>query len=248
MKERAPIVYTSADSVFQIACHEDIFPREELYRFCAIAREMLQGELGVGRVIARPFVGEPGHFTRTSGRRDFSLPPIGRTLLDAVSGAGMQCLGVGKIEDIFDHVGLTGSDHAAGNPACLRSWIRYMEQPWDGLCFTNLVDTDMLYGHRRDPKGEAAALEEIDAALTQIRALMGEDDLLIVTADHGCDPTFRGTDHTREYIPLLVWHKRMRACTDLGIRATYADIAATCCEWLGLPDRFGATSFAAELK
>lgn len=209
---------------------------------------MLQGDLGVGRVIARPFVGTPGHFTRTAGRRDYSMPPIGRTLLDAVSGAGMQVLGVGKIEDIFDHVGLTGSDHAAGNPACIESWLKYMHGTWDGLCFTNLVDTDMLYGHRRDPAGEAAALMYIDHKLPEIKALMGADDLLIITADHGCDPTFRGTDHTREYIPLLVWHSRMKGCTDLGIRATYADIAATCAEWLGLPDRFDATSFAAQLK
>ena len=248
MREKKPIVYTSADSVFQIACHEEIFSRNELYHFCDVAREMLQGQLGVGRVIARPFVGTPGHFTRTAGRRDFSLPPIGRTLLDAVSEAGLQSYGVGKIEDIFDHKGLTGSNHAAGNPACIQAWLDYMQQDWSGLCFTNLVDTDMLYGHRRDPKGEAAALEAFDACLPEVKALMGPDDLLIITADHGCDPTFRGTDHTREYIPLLVWHPQMTACTDLGIRATYADIAATCAEWLSLPDRFNAQSFASLLK
>jgi len=245
--EKKPIVYTSADSVFQIACHEDVFPREQLYEFCRIAREMLQGEMGVGRVIARPFVGENGKYTRTSGRRDFSLPPIGRTLLDAVSEAGMQTLAVGKIEDIFDHVGITASNHAAGNPACIDAWLDYMRKDWDGLCFTNLVDTDMLYGHRRDVKGYADALAYIDARIPEVKALMGDEDLLIITADHGCDPTFRGTDHTREHIPLMVWHRGMKACTDLGVRATYADIAATCAEWLGLPDRFGATSFAKEL-
>ena len=245
---RTPIVYTSADSVFQVACHEEVFPRETLYRFCTIAREMLQGELGVGRVIARPYIGEAGAFKRTAGRRDFSLPPIGRTLLDAVKEAGMESLGVGKIEDIFDHVGLTGSNHAAGNTACLDAWIAYMEQNFDGLCFTNLVDTDMLWGHRRDPKGFAAALEEIDQRLPEIQDKMGPDDLLILTADHGCDPTFRGTDHTREHIPLLVWHKKMDRLVPLGTRETYADIAATCAEWLGLPDRFGAESFAAALK
>ena len=245
---RTPIVYTSADSVFQVACHEEVFPRETLYRFCTIAREMLQGELGVGRVIARPYIGEAGAFKRTAGRRDFSLPPIGRTLLDAVKEAGMESLGVGKIEDIFDHVGLTGSNHAAGNTACLDAWIAYMEQDFDGLCFTNLVDTDMLWGHRRDPKGFAAALEEIDQRLPEIQDKMGPDDLLILTADHGCDPTFRGTDHTREHIPLLVWHKKMDRLVPLGTRETYADIAATCAEWLGLPDRFGAESFAAALK
>lgn len=246
--ERAPIVYTSADSVFQIACHEELFPREQLYRFCEIAREMLQGELGVGRVIARPFVGKKGHYTRTAGRRDFSLPPTGPTILDAVSGAGMQALGVGKIEDIFDHRGLTGSNHAAGNPACIEAWLDYMRQDWDGICFTNLVDTDMLYGHRRDVKGYAEALEYIDGKLPEVFDLMGQEDLLIITADHGCDPTFRGTDHTREYIPLLVWHPGMKQATDLGTRATYADIAATCAQWLGLKERFGATSFADELK
>lgn len=248
VKNRTPIVYTSADSVFQIACHEEVFSREELYEFCRIAREMLQGELGVGRVIARPFVGEPGHYVRTAGRRDFSMPPIGKTILDAVSEAGMESLGVGKIEDIFDHVGLTGSNHAAGNPACIEAWLDYMRKEWSGICFTNLVDTDMLYGHRRDVAGFADALTYIDGKIPEIKSLMGEDDLLIITADHGCDPTHHGTDHTREYIPLLVWHKKMTGCTDLGVRDTYADIAATCAEWLGLPERFGAKSFAEQLK
>lgn len=242
------IVYTSADSVFQIACHEEKYSREELYEFCRVAREMLQGELGVGRVIARPFIGEPGHFTRTAGRRDFSMPPTGRTLLDAVKEAGMESLGVGKIEDIFDHQGLTGSNHATGNPACMDAWLDYMRKDWSGLCFTNLVDTDMLYGHRRDVSGFAAALEYIDSRISEVKALMGEDDLLIITADHGCDPTHHGTDHTREHIPLLVWHRKMTGCTDLGVRGTYADIAATCAEWLGLPDRFGATSFMANIR
>lgn len=248
MESRMPIVYTSADSVFQVACHERIFPREQLYEFCRIAREMLQGELGVGRVIARPFIGEPGHFTRTSGRRDFSLPPTGRTILDAVKESGMQAYGVGKIEDIFDHQGLTGSNHAAGNPACIEAMLDYMRSSWDGICFTNLVDTDMLYGHRRDVQGYADALKYIDSSIPQMQALMGEDDLLIITADHGCDPTWHGTDHTREYIPLMVWHRRMAQCTDLGTRSTYADIAATCAEWLGLPDRFNAQSFASMLR
>lgn len=240
---QTPIVYTSADSVFQIACHEEVFPREELYRFCEIAREMLQGDLGVGRVIARPYIGEKGAFVRTSGRRDFSLPPIGHTLLDDVKEHGMDSLGVGKIEDIFDHRGLTASNHAAGNPACLDAWIAYMKEDFHGLCFTNLVDTDMLWGHRRDPVGFAKALQEIDDRLPEIQRLMGEDDLLIFTADHGCDPTFRGTDHTREYIPLLCWKKGMKRAVDLGERKTYADIAATISEYLGLEERYGAESF-----
>ena len=248
MTAATPIVYTSADSVFQVACHEDVFPREELYRFCRIAREMLQGpELGVGRVIARPYAGEPGKFYRTSGRRDFSLVPNGRTILDAVQEAGMASIGVGKIEDIFAEKGITESDHAAGNAACMDSWLKYMRRDFEGLCFTNLVDTDMLWGHRRDPKGFAEALEYIDGRLPEVLSLLREEDLLIFTADHGCDPTFRGTDHTREYVPLLVYHKGMKRLIPLGTRSTYADIAATCAHWLGLPDRFGAESFLEEL-
>ncbi len=195
MANKTPIVYTSADSVFQIACHEDIFSREELYEFCRIAREMLMGDLCVGRVIARPFVGVgKGAFTRTSGRRDFAVPPFSRTLLDAVEAAGMQSIGVGKIEDIFDRRGLTGSNHASGNPACIEAWLDYMRTPFEGLCFTNLVDTDMQYGHRNDAPGFAKALEYFDQKLPEIQSLMTLGDLLIITADHGCDPTFPGTD------------------------------------------------------
>ena len=249
MKTGALIVYTSADSVFQIACNEAIFSREELYEMCRIAREMLTGDLCVGRVIARPFVGEKaGAFQRTSGRRDFSVEPFSRTLLDAVKDAGMESYGVGKIEDIFALRGLTGSNHAAGNPACIEAWLDYMRKPFNGLCFTNLVDTDMLYGHRRDPQGFADALAYFDSKLPEIIDLLGDEDLLVITADHGCDPTFKGTDHTREHIPLLVYHKGMKGLTDLGVRKTYADIGATCAEWLGLPDRFGATSFMDKLK
>ena len=247
MKTGKVIVYTSADSVFQIACHEDVYPVEKLYEFCRIAREMLTGDLCVGRVIARPFVGEPGNFIRTGNRRDFSVKPYGRMLLNAVSEAGMQTLAVGKIEDIFDREGITGSNHAAGNPKCIDAWIDYMKQNFDGLCFTNLVDTDMQYGHRNDPEGFAAALEYIDSKIPEIQRLMYKDDLLIITADHGCDPCFPGTDHTREHIPIMVWHKGMSRRSDIGLRKTYADIAATCAEWLGLPDRFGAESFAKEL-
>ncbi|MGN0752998.1 MAG: phosphopentomutase [Aristaeellaceae bacterium] len=248
MKNRTPIVYTSADSVFQIACHEDVFSREELYEFCRIAREMLVGDLCVGRVIARPFVGPgKGAFKRTAGRRDFAVPPFSPTLLDACKEAGMASLGVGKIEDIFAEQGLTGSNHASGNPACIEAWLDYMKQPFEGICFTNLVDTDMQYGHRNDPEGFAAALEYFDRKLPEIQSLMTDEDLLIITADHGCDPCFPGTDHTREHIPLLVWHRGMTGLVDLGLRTTYADVAATCAQWLGLPERFGAASFADQL-
>ena len=244
-----PIVYTSADSVFQIACHEEIFSPDKLYEFCEIAREMLQGELGVGRVIARPFYGRPGHFVRSGHRRDFSLPPCGRTLADAVKEAGLESIGVGKIEDIFAHRGLTQSDHAAGNPACMDSLIRFMKTDFDGLCFTNLVDTDSQYGHRNDPVGFAGALEAFDRRLSEMVELMNPGDLMVITADHGCDPCFlQSTDHSREYIPILAWTPGMTKAVDLGTRSTFADIGATCAEWLGLPDRFGAESFAGALR
>ena len=249
LKNRTPIVYTSADSVFQIACHEELFPPEKLYEFCRIAREMLQGELGVGRVIARPFIGEPGHFVRTGNRRDFSLPPCGRTLADAVKDAGMESIGVGKIEDILAHQGLTQSDHAAGNPACMDALIRFMEKEFNGLCFTNLVDTDSVYGHRNDPEGFAGALEAFDSRLPEMTGLLRHGDLMIITADHGCDPCFlQSTDHTREYIPILAWTPGMKQTVDLGTRNTFADIGATCAEWLGLPERFGAESFAGAIR
>ena len=249
MKNLTPIVYTSADSVFQIACHEELFPPEKLYEFCRIAREMLQGELGVGRVIARPFIGKPGSFTRTGNRRDFSLPPCGRTLADAVKEAGMESIGVGKIEDILAHQGLTRSDHAAGNPACMDSLVSFMKQDFTGLCFTNLVDTDSKYGHRNDPEGFAGALEEFDRRLPEMMELMNPGDLMIITADHGCDPCFlQTTDHSREYIPIMAWTPGMTKAVDLGTRNTFADIGATCADWLGLTERFGAESFAEALR
>ena len=249
MRNRTPIVYTSADSVFQIACHEEIFPPEQLYSFCRTAREMLQGDLGVGRVIARPFVGTcAADFVRTGRRRDFSMPPCGRTLPDAVKEAGLASIGIGKIEDIFAGQGLTRIDHAAGNPACLDSLIRFHEEDFDGLCFTNLVDTDSIYGHRNDPVGFAGALEAIDSRIPEMKERMHPGDLMILTADHGCDPCDISTDHTREYIPILAWTPGMKKGADLGTRKTFADIAATCAEWLGLPDRFDATSFAAEIR
>jgi phosphopentomutase len=202
----------------------------------------------VGRVIARPYIGEEGHFTRTAGRRDFSLPPIGRTVRDAVKEAGMESLGVGKIEDIFDHVGLTGSNHAAGNAACIDAWMDYMRRDFDGLCFTNLVDTDSVYGHRNDPEGFAGALEAFDRRLPEMKALMHPGDLMIVTADHGCDPCDISTDHTREYIPILAWTPGMKGSVDLGTRSTFEDIAATCAQWLGMEERFGAESFAEKIR
>lgn len=249
LRTGCPIVYTSADSVFQIAAHEDLFPLPKLYEMCEIARNLLQGEHAVGRVIARPFVGtEKGKFTRTGGRRDYSLEPIRTSMLDVMSQNGLDVLGVGKIEDIFAHRGLTGSNHAAGNPACVEAMLDYMKTDFNGLLFVNLVDFDMVYGHRRDVEGYRKALETFDAQLPDIMSEMTNDDLLIITADHGCDPAHQGTDHTREYIPILCWHKGMKNAHDIGTRETYADIAATLCDYFGIEERFGAKSFLHELE
>lgn len=244
-----PIVYTSADSVFQIAANESIIPVERLYEFCRIARSQLQGEHGVGRVIARPFVGDRrGSFKRTSARRDYSLEPQGETILDVLKRAGHQVIGVGKIDDIFAGRGLTLSDHAAGNKACLEATLRYMDQSFSGLLFVNLVDFDMLYGHRRDPENYAAALLSFDKTLPAILGKMTGDDLLAITADHGCDPTFNGTDHTREYAPLLAWQTTSRKHRHLEDRGSFADIAATIAAYFDLPQRFNAVSFLDEVE
>lgn len=244
-----PIVYTSGDSVFQIACHEELYPPETLYGICEKARAILTGEHAVGRVIARPFVGkEKGGFTRTGNRRDFSLEPISRTLLDAMAEKGLFTMGIGKIEDIFCMRGLAQSNHAAGNPACIDATLEAMQKDFTGLLFVNLVDFDSAYGHRRDVKGYADALRYFDKRLEEIMAAMGGEDLLIITADHGCDPVHTGTDHTREYIPILCWSKTMQGRSSIGTRTTYADIAATIAENFGLEERFGAESFLDKLS
>ncbi len=249
MRTGYPIVYTSGDSVFQIAAHEDVISRERLYEMCKIARKMLVGDHAVGRVIARPFIGTGvGHFTRTAGRRDFSLEPLGRTVLDALKEAGKDVLSVGKIEDIFAFRGLTASVHAAGNPACIDAALEYMKKPFDGLCYVNLVDFDSVYGHRRDVKGYAEALEYFDMRLPELMREMNDEDILIITADHGCDPTYKGTDHTREYVPILVWSRAINQGMNLGIRKTYADMAATIAECFGLTERFNAETFYQELE
>ncbi|MBE0601772.1 MAG: phosphopentomutase [Firmicutes bacterium] len=240
-----PIVYTSADSVFQIACNEEIIPLETLYAWCEIARKMLHGDHNAGRVIARPFVGRhKGGFTRTKGRRDFSVVPPEPTILDALLDAGFFTMGIGKIEDIFAEKGLRESVHSAGNTACIAEWLKMMQRDFDGLTFINLVDFDMLYGHRRDTKAYAQALEEFDEKLGEAQAMARTDDVFIITADHGCDPTFRGTDHTREHAPVLVWTKKMQRFIPLGTRESFADIAATIADLFGLPQRFDASSFA----
>ncbi len=243
------IVYTSADSVFQVAAHEAVLPAMELWHVCRTARRILKGEHNVGRVIARPFEGEVGHFARTANRRDFSVDPTGRTMLDAVKSAGMDTLAVGKIEDIFNHRGITQSNHAAGNPACIDAAIEYLKKDrWRGLMFVNLVDTDMLYGHRRDVPGFAKSLEEFDKKLPEIMRLLGEDGLLIITADHGCDPAYTAhTDHTRERVPLLVWGLGIEEGVNLGERASFADVSATALEALGVREKLDGTSFYKEI-
>ena len=242
------IVYTSADSVFQVAAHEAIVPPTELWHICRIARRILKGEYGVGRVIARPFVGNPGEFTRTANRRDFSVDPTGKTMLDVIRGEGMDVLGVGKIEDIFNHRGLTQSNHASGNEACTDAIIEYMKKDsWKGLLFANLVDTDMLYGHRNDVEGFAGALEAFDRRLPEIMRLLGDDGMLVITADHGCDPAYPTTDHTREKVPVLVWGLGLEEGVDLGERATFADVSATVLEALGCRQKLDGTSFYSDI-
>lgn len=240
------IVYTSADSVFQIAAHEEIIPLQEQYRLCEIARGILVGPYAVGRVIARPFVGRLGAFTRTGNRRDFSVVPPSDTVLDVLSRHGYDVAGVGKIEDIFAHRGLTKSDHASGNAACIVSTLKMMDEPLNGLLFVNLVDFDMVYGHRNDIEGFARGLEAVDRAMPDIMRKMGPNDLLLITADHGCDPGFPGTDHTRELVPLLCWTPGLTP-VDLGIRHTYADIAATILDMFGLENTLTGTSFYSNL-
>jgi phosphopentomutase len=241
MKTGKVIVYTSADSVFQIAAHEEIVPLEELYHISEVARR-LGDELPVARVIARPFVGEPGHFKRTYNRRDFSMPPAGPTVLDAIAAAGMPVVGVGKIWDIFAGQGVTENVHSEGNAdGCART-AEAMERVERGMIFTNLVDFDMLYGHRRDPEGYYRALQEFDAFLPQLQRRLGPRDLLLITADHGNDPTYRGTDHTREYVPILAMSPRA-AGHDLGVRQGFYDIAQTIADGFGLTPRPRGVSF-----
>ena len=228
------IVYTSADSVFQIAAHEDLVPIEKLYEYCEIAREMLQGEHGVGRVIARPFIGEPGSFTRTSRRHDYSLQPPKTTMLDVLSEKGFDVLSVGKIIDIFAEKGITEYVRTAGNEEGIERTIEYMKKDFEGLAFTNLVDYDMLYGHRNDVDGYAKALTYFDERLPELLAAMRDEDILMITADHGCDPITPSTDHSREYTPLLMYGKPIEAGVNYGTRESFADIAATILNYFGI--------------
>jgi len=242
-----PIVYTSADSVFQIAAHEEIVPLQQLYEWSEIARAQLTGEDEVGRVIARPFVGEPGGFRRTEARQDYAIDPPEETLLDLVKSAGLAVAAVGKIGSIFCHRGTTEELKAGNNNASIDQTLRALEGTGRGLIFTNLVDFDMLYGHRNDVEGYARSLEEFDLRLPEIQHAMREDDLLMISADHGCDPGDVSTDHTREYVPVLCWGRRVRAGVDLGTRLSLADIGQTVAENFGLTLQAGS-SFLTEIS
>jgi phosphopentomutase len=244
-----PIVYTSADSVFQIATHKRVVPLEQLYAWCEQARAVLEGEHAVGRVIARPFDGDPGAFVRTKERRDYALPPAGPTVLEALERAGVRTMGVGKIEDIFSRRGLVGSDHTGDNETSIDATVRFLTQA-EGptFVFNNLVDFDMVYGHRRDADGYARCLERLDARLPEVTATLGDDDWLFLTADHGCDPTAPGTDHTREFTPMVAFSPGGTSGRRLPDRTTFADLGTTIATLFGVPPVGPGTSFASDLR
>lgn len=243
LRTGCPIVYTSADSVFQIAAHEEVIPIEELYRMCTVAREILSGEHAVARVIARPFTGKPGSFQRTARRHDFSLPPPCPTVLEALAGRGYGVVGIGKIKDIFAGRGISRSLSVKDNADNIRQTITAVREISPGVVFTNLVDFDTLYGHRNDPAGFARALKEFDDALPELLKTVAEDGAVFITADHGCDPTTASTGHSREYVPLLVWGLRLKPGVPLGTRGCFADLGATVARFFNLDWPVG-TSFA----
>ena len=242
------IIYTSADPVLQIAAHEEVIPLEELYRICEYVREITKDEpYMIGRIIARPYLGEPGNFKRTSNRHDYALDPFGKTVLDSLKDNGKDVIAVGKINDIFNGQGITETVRTKSNMDGVDQLLNVMDKDFTGLSFTNLVDFDALYGHRRDTKGYAQAIEDFDQRIPEILAALKEDDLLIITADHGNDPTFPGTDHTREYVPLLVFSKNMKASGALP-QGYFADISATIAENFNVPQTENGKSFLTRLK
>ncbi len=248
MKTGDVIVYTSADSVFQIAAHEEIIPLDELYKMCEIAREIMMGDNAVARIIARPYIGKgKGEFVRTSNRRDYSLNPFEKTVLDNIKEAGLDVIGVGKIEDIFNGQGITEAIHTKDNMDGVDQTINYINKENKGLIFTNLVDFDSKYGHRRNVKGYKEAIEEFDARIPEIIDALKEDDILIINADHGNDPTYKGTDHTREYIPVLIYGKNIKSGVNLGIRKSFADIGATVADILDTKMTKNGTSFKSQI-
>ncbi|MBI6873026.1 phosphopentomutase [Clostridium aciditolerans] len=247
IKTGSPIVYTSADSVFQIAAHEDVIPLDELYNMCQIARKMFIGEKAVGRIIARPFIGEPGQFTRTSNRRDFALDPFDKTMLEYIKEKGISVMAVGKIEDIYNKKGITDAVHIKNNMDGIDKTLEYMKENKNGLIFTNLVDFDMLYGHRNDAVGYAKALVDVDNRIPEVISAMKEDDILILTADHGCDPTTESTDHSREYIPVIVYGKKIKSGINIGVRKSFSDIGKTILDLLKIENNLYGDSFAKEI-
>lgn len=242
LKTKKLIVYTSADSVFQIAAHEEIVPIEKLYEICETARKILY-DYNVGRVIARPFIGKPGNFRRTSRRKDYAVEPPGKTVLESIKEKGLPVIGIGKIGDIFVHKGVTEEIHTNSDMDGMDKTIDALKKTQEGLIFTNLVDFDTLYGHRNDPKGYANELASIDSRLPEIIGMLDEGDILFITGDHGCDPTTPSTDHTREYVPLLVYGKGLKSGVDLGTRNTFADLGQTLAEVFGAEDQKNGESF-----
>ncbi len=247
IKTGALIVYTSADSVFQIAAHEDIVPLDELYNYCRIAREILVGKHGAGRVIARPFTTVDGVFKRTSNRHDFSLAPPQKTMLDYIKEAQLDTIAVGKIYDIFAGAGISEHVYTTGNADGMEKTLEFAKRDFNGICFTNLVDFDMLYGHRNDVDGYAAAISEFDAWLDKFLTLLRDDDMLIITADHGCDPAYTvSTDHSREYVPLLVYGKNIKSI-NLGTRQGFCTIGKTVCDYLSVNADINGSSILKEI-
>ncbi len=247
VKTGYPIIYTSADSVFQIAAHEDVIPVEKLYEMCEIARNMLVDKWKVGRVIARPFIGEAPNFKRTSNRRDYALDPFNKTMLEYLEDANYEVAAVGKIEDIYNKKGITSAVHTKSNMDGVDKTLEYMDTVKEGLIFTNLVDFDMLYGHRNDTEGYGKALEDFDNRLQEIYSKMQEDDILILTADHGCDPTTSSTDHSREHIPVLVYGKNVKPGVNIGTRETFADIGKTILDFFNVQNELVGKSFLKDI-
>lgn len=241
------IVYTSADSVFQIAAHEEVVPVEELYKYCEIARKLLKGEHAVGRVIARPFIGSEGSYERTANRHDFSLEPTSDTVLDVLHRNNLETYAVGKIYDIFAQRGISNHVRTKSNAEGMQRTLEALDMDFNGLCFVNLVDCDMIYGHRRDIDGYAKAISEFDRFLSTFIPKMKEEDILMISADHGCDPGFRGTDHTREYVPFLAYGKSVKQGANLGIRESFADVAKTILDIYDLENTVNGVSFKKEL-
>lgn len=243
LKTGYPIVYTSADSVFQIAAHEEIIPLKKLYEFSEIARKMLVGDKQVGRVIARPFLGEPGNFKRTSNRKDYSLDPFNKTILEYIKEDGQNVMAVGKITDVFNGIGVTHSIHTSNNDDGVNKTLEFMKNKKPGFIWTNLVDFDMHFGHRNDYEGYYKALQEFDQRLPEIIKELDNDDILIITADHGCDPTTPSTDHSREYVPILIYGNKVEAGINIGTRSTFSDIGKTVLDYLDIENELYGTSF-----